>query len=244
MRKSIRIAALFLLALGVVLFLYPSFIRANFYRKSDNTIDEFRRLSQRAISEDAFTTGDSKLQEREIALDKLQKAMAAYNKRLYLSGQSSLIDQLSYETPDFSLMDYGIESEVLGYIEIPAIGVRLPVYNGASTDNMAKGAVYLAHTSLPLGGENTNCVIAAHSQFNGIYVFKRITELKPGDEIRFTNLWETLTYRVAETKIIDPSDSGSIYIQEGRCLLTLSTCHPFPQNYQRYLVYAELSTKN
>lgn len=107
-------------------------------------------------------------------------------------------------------------------------------------ENMAKGAAYLANTSLPVGGDNTNCVIAAHTRYKGIHMFKRITELEIGDEIYITNLWETLVYKVVETKVIDPIDSHNIYIKTGRSLVTLSTCHPYPKNYQRYLVYAEL----
>ena len=166
--------------------------------------------------------------------------MFEYNEKLYLSGQSGLIDQLSYEKPDFLLSDYGIDSDILGYITIPAIDIKLPIYNGASTENMAKGATYLAHTSLPVGGKNTNCVIAAHNRYNGIYMFQRITELDEGDEIYITNLWETLVYKVTETKVIAPDDSRNIYIQENRSLVTLSTCYPYPDNDKRYLVYAEL----
>lgn len=104
---------------------------------------------------------------------------------------------------------------------------------------MSKGAAYLVNTSLPIAGENTNCVIAAHTRDRGIYMFKRITELKTGDEIKITNFWETLVYKVTGTKIIYPDDIQSIRIQKGKQLLTLSTCYPYPENYQRYLVYAE-----
>ncbi|MEE1017899.1 MAG: sortase, partial [Acutalibacteraceae bacterium] len=65
--------------------------------------------------------------------------------------------------------------------------------------------------------------------------------LKVGDEIYITNFWETLVYKVAETKVIIPNDSQNIYIQPGRNLLTLTTCHPYPEKYQRYLVFAEFA---
>lgn len=60
-------------------------------------------------------------------------------------------------------------------------------------------------------------------------MFKRITELEIGDEIYITNLWETLVYKVVETKVIDLIDSQNIYIKTGRSLVTLSTCHPYPR---------------
>lgn len=226
MRKLIRIIAIILFIVGLGFFAYPIVLREAFDIQVNKAIYQFDQLK---------TTNDDNLLYTE-----LRRAMFEYNEKLYLSGQSGLIDQLSYEKPDFLLSDYGIDSDILGYITIPAIDIKLPIYNGASTENMAKGAAYLAHTSLPVGGENTNCVIAAHTRYKGIYMFKRITELNVGDKIYITNFWETLVYQVVETKVIDPNDSQNIYIKANRSLITLSTCHPYPDNYQRYLVYAEL----
>lgn len=224
MRKLIRIIAIITLIAGIGFFTYPIALKIAFNMQADKAINQFESIKT-----------DNALPYLE-----LRKAMLDYNEQLYLSGQSGLIDQLSYEKPDFLLSDYGVDSAILGYITIPKIDIKLPIYNGASKENMAKGAAYLANTSLPVGGDNTNCVIAAHTRYKGIHMFKRITELKTGDEIYITNFWETLVYKVCETKVIDPKDSQNIYIQENRSLVTLSTCHPYPNNYQRYLVYAEL----
>lgn len=226
MRKLVRIIAIILFIVGLGFFAYPIVLREAFDIQANKEIYQFDQLK---------TTNDDNLLYTE-----LRRAMFEYNEKLYLSGQSGLIDQLSYEKPDFLLSDYGIDSDILGYITIPAIDIKLPIYNGASKENMAKGAAYLAHTSLPVGGENTNCVIAAHTRYKSIYMFKRITELNVGDKIYITNFWETLVYQVVETKVIDPNDSQNIYIKANRSLITLSTCHPYPDNYQRYLVYAEL----
>ncbi|MGN1320858.1 MAG: class C sortase [Acutalibacteraceae bacterium] len=224
MKKLIRIIAIVLLIVGIGFFAYPIALKVAFNMQADKAINKFE-----LIKTDDLQTDNAEL----------RKAMFDYNEKLYLNKQSGLIDQLSYEEPDFLLSSYGIDSDILAYITIPSIDVRLPIYNGASEKNMAKGAAYLANTSLPVGGENTNCVIAAHTRYKGIQMFKRITELKIGDEIYITNFWETLVYKVVETKVIDPKDSQNIYIKEGRNLVTLSTCHPYPHNYQRYLVYAE-----
>lgn len=229
MRKLIRIIAVIILIAGIGFFTYPIVLKIAFNMQADKAIVQFE-----SIITDELPTNNA------LPYAELRKAMFAYNEELYLSGQSGLIDQLSYEVPDFLLSDYGINSDILGYIAIPKIDVKLPIYNGASEKNMAKGATYLANTSLPVGGDNTNCVIAAHTRYKGIHMFKRITELEIGDEIYITNLWETLVYKVVETKVIDPIDSQNIYIKTGRSLVTLSTCHPYPKNYQWYLVYAEL----
>ena len=235
MRKLVRIIAIILFIVGLGFFAYPIVLREAFDIQANKAIDQFDQLKTDALKTDNTAPNDDNLLYAE-----LRRAMFEYNEKLYLSGQSGLIDQLSYEKPDFLLSDYGIDSDILGYITIPAIDIKLPIYNGASKENMAKGAAYLAHTSLPVGGENTNCVIAAHTRYKSIYMFKRITELNVGDKIYITNFWETLVYQVVETKVIDPNDSQNIYIKANRSLITLSTCHPYPDNYQRYLVYAEL----
>lgn len=46
---------------------------------------------------------------------------------------------------------------------------------------------------------------------------------------------------MCELEVILPNDTNEVLIQPGRQLLTLLTCHPYTQNYQRYLVRAELS---
>lgn len=234
MNKAIKIIAILMLITGLGLFFYPITLRYYFNHTAEKNINNFIDLRKEIQPE-------SNTSENVLPYSELREAMIGYNQQLWENKQSGLIDQLSYEKPDFNLSDYGIDSEILGYISIPSIDVELPVYNGASKENMAKGAAYLAHTSLPVGGNNTNCVIAAHTRWKGVHIFKKITELRAGDKIYFTNLWETLVYQVVETKIIDPTDSQNIYIQEGRQLLTLSTCHPYPDNYQRYLVFAELT---
>ena len=176
MRKLIRIIAVILLIVGIGFFAYPIALRVVFNMQANQAIDQFEQLKT-----DEFQTDDSVTDECDLPYAQLRKAMFDYNERLYVSGQSGLIDQLSYEKPDFLLSDYGIDSDILAYITIPSIDVKLPIYNGASMENMAKGAAYLANTSLPVGGDNTNCVIAAHTRYKGIHMFKRITELKSGD---------------------------------------------------------------
>ena len=105
---------------------------------------------------------------------------------------------------------------------------------------MAKGAAHLSQTSLPIGGENTNCVLAGHRGWNGAANFLYVDRLIPGDTVTVTNLWETLNYKVSEIKVISPNDVESIHIQSNRELLTLLTCHPPASGgKQRYLVFCE-----
>ena len=166
--------------------------------------------------------------------------MVTYNENLWNEKQVNLVDPWSYEQPSFKLGDYGIPDEVFGAIEIPALNLSMPVYLGASEEHLAAGAAQLSHTSLPIGGSNTNCVIAGHRGWRGADYFRYITELKVGDNVILTNLWETLTYTVVETEIIAPNDMESILIQEDKDMLTLITCHPYASGgKQRYVIYCE-----
>ena len=152
--------------------------------------------------------------------------------------------KVSADVKGFNPADYGAKSDILCYVSVPSKNIRLPVYNGASEENMSKGAVYLAKTSLPVGGNNTNCVIAAHNIFYGVKMFYRISELEPGDKIYITNYWETLEYEVISKEIAERNESRRLFIQPDKELLTLSTCYrPTRQINQRYIVCAQRVTE-
>lgn len=166
--------------------------------------------------------------------------MKAYNEDIFREGQESLFNPTAYEKSSFRLSDYGLESEVFGVLSIPRLSLEMPIYLGASKQNMANGATVMGQTSLPIGGSNTNCVLAGHRGWNGAAYFLYINQLEKGDTVTVTNLWETLTYEVVETQIISPNDVDAIHIQPNRELLTLLTCHPPASGgKQRYLVFCE-----
>ena len=170
----------------------------------------------------------------------LWQDMKAYNEAIFREGQEGLSDPSAYEEAVFQLKDYGLDSEVFGVLSIPKLDLRMPIYLGATNENMANGAAVMGQTSLPIGGTNTNCVLAGHRGWNGAAYFLYIDRLIPGDTVTVTNLWETLNYKVSEIKVIDPNDVEAIHIQTDRELLTLLTCHPPASGgKQRYLVFCE-----
>lgn len=166
--------------------------------------------------------------------------MQDYNQTISQEGQTGLSDPSAYEEASFRLANYGLESEVFGVLSIPRLELNMPIYLGATKQNMANGAAVMGQTSLPIGGSNTNCVLAGHRGWNGAAYFLYINQLEPGDIVTVTNLWETLAYQVVDTQIISPNDVDAIHIQPGRELLTLLTCHPPASGgKQRYLVFCE-----
>lgn len=170
----------------------------------------------------------------------LWRDMLAYNHEIFQNGQSDLDGAQSYETPSFRLNDYGLENEIFAVISIPVLELEMPVFLGASYQHMADGAALLSQTSIPMGGTNTNAVIAGHRGWRGASYFRYVDKLQPGDEIIITNLWEELHYAVTEIQIIQPNEVDKILIQPDRELITLLTCHPYASGgKQRYLVICE-----
>ena len=166
--------------------------------------------------------------------------MWEYNRTIYAEHQKELSDPWAYENTSFDLTAYGLETDVFGVLSIPALELEMPLYLGACYDHMAKGAAHLSQTSLPIGGDNTNCVIVGHRGWSGAPYFLHLDRLAEGDRVILSNLWETLEYTVSEIRIIEPNAVNEILIQEGRELLTLMTCHPPNSGGRfRYLVICE-----
>lgn len=185
---------------------------------------------------------DSVKPEKVKPYPELWEDMVRYNQNIAAQGQSGLSCAYDYQKASFQLADYGLPDEIFGVLSIPAIDLEMPIYLGATEQHMADGAAHLSQTSLPIGGMDTNCVIAGHRGYSGASYFRYLDKLHVGDTVSVTNLWETLTYRVSEIRIIDPSDVDEILIQPGRELLTLLTCHPYASGgRQRYVVYCERS---
>lgn len=242
LRSLALLLVLFLFAAGLAIFLYPYLWGAMVDREISLNAQGFlnRDVTTPTIPEVIVTVDSPTEPEETRDYPELWADMVRYNETIYTQGQTGLSCAYDYQKPSFHLKDYGIADEVFGVISIPAMELEMPIFLGATEQHMAEGAAHLSQTSLPIGGDNTNCVIAGHRGYNGASYFRYIDKLKVGDLVSVTNLWETLTYRVCEIKIIDPRDVTEILIQPGRELLTLLTCHPYASGgRQRYVVYCE-----
>lgn len=173
---------------------------------------------------DSFLTFEDERTQTITEEDPLRTAVEEYNQTLFEQRQVGFNGQEAYETPSFSLSDYGYENEMFAVLSIPEISLEMPVYLGANSENLSLGAAHLSQTSLPVGGINTNSVIAGHRGWKGAEYFKYIPNLRIGDEVIITNLWETLSYKVVGIKTIYSSNSEQLLIQPERDLLTLLTC--------------------
>ena len=226
---------------GLASVLYPYVWGAAVDISIANTAKNFLARLEDEPDEDTLTViVPSTEPEESMPYQELWDSMTAYNQQIYTDGQSTLSEAGTYQATLFSLTDYGLPDETFGVISIPKLNLEMPLYLGATDENMAKGAAVLSGTSVPIGGSNTNAVIAGHRGWGGAAYFRCITELSIGDEVVITNLWERLRYRVVGTKIIEPHEIENILIQPGRDMVTLLTCHPYASGgKQRYLVYCQ-----
>lgn len=228
MRKTSLVLAALLAVTGICMMLWPVFTGHRLQSNAATAVQEF--LADR--------------DEPEQQYPELLGALQEYNRQLCTKKQCNLTDLEACETPAADLTTYGIDDEIIGVLEIPAMELTMPVSLGASDTHLAAGAAVLGNTSAPIGGNNTNCVIAGHRGWRGADYFRHIDKLAVGDTVTLTNLWKTLTYTVEDIQIIQPHEVEKIKIQQGRDLLTLLTCHPYASGgKQRYVIYCERTEK-
>lgn len=171
-------------------------------------------------------------------LDALRRDSIAYNQGLI--NHQGTVDTTDYASAALNMSDYGL-SNFYCYLSAPSINLYLPVYLGASDEVMSCGAAHLSGTSLPIDQTDTNSAIAGHTDYIGRIFFDNIRKLENGDTVSIHNYWETIDYEVIDSKIVAENETGDIYIQEGRQLLTLITCIYAGQaeEFDRYLVICE-----
>lgn len=249
MRKLIKLIGLFMVFFGIGVYLYPAVSDVYTKHRTNESIEEFyqkyqidktgsdKSTSDSETESDAESDTEEDQSDRSEKFPELYKEIVKYNKSIYENGQENFKDAWSYEQTPINID--GLEDGVFGYIEIPAMdNLKMPLYIGASYENMDKGATVLGYTSIPIGGINTNSVIAGHRGWHKTSYFLYIENLTVGDKVYITNPWEKLTYRVESIDIIDPYNSDAVKIQEGKDMVTLVTCHPYMSHGKyRYVVY-------
>lgn len=133
---------------------------------------------------------------------------------------------------------------VMGYLSIPKINLKLSVYHGTAEDVLQTGVGHLNGTSLPIGGEGTHSVLAAHRGLPSARLFTDIDQLYKGDMIYIHVLDETFAYAVDQIlPMVDKDDihalEEALSIEDGKDHITLFTCTPYGVNSHRLLVRGE-----
>ena len=125
---------------------------------------------------------------------------------------------------------------VMAYVDIPPIGVYLPVQHGTGAETLEKSVGHVVGTSLPVGGNSTHAALSAHSGMASAKLFSDIDQLEKGDTFYIHVLGEVLAYEVDNINTVLPTDTSLLQIEDGKDLVTLVTCTPFGINTHRLLV--------
>lgn len=163
-----------------------------------------------------------------------------YNRTLAI-GSSPVSEKSEKTDPEYeSLLNTG---GIMGVVEIPVISQKLPIYHYSNGEELERGIGHIHGSSLPVGGESTNCVLTGHRGLPGNLLFTRLDEVQTGDMVYLTVLGETLAYQVYDIRIVLPEEVEGIRIERGKDLLTLITCTPYAVNTHRLIITAERVTE-
>ena len=182
------------------------------------------------------TEYEEKIQQLDTSeIDEALKKAREYNKTIS-TVQIEDIDKIKENLPDYEDLLNLANNGIMGYIEIPAINVDLPIYHGTTGAAMEKGAGHMEGTSLPVGGIGTHAVISAHSGMAGAKLFTDLDKLELGDMFFITVCNQKLAYEVDNIAVVEPTDIDLIRIDTQQDYVTLLTCTPYGVNTHRLLV--------
>ena len=124
----------------------------------------------------------------------------------------------------------------IGYLEIPKIGVSLPIYHGTGEDVLKKGVGHMENTAFPIGGQGNHTVLTGHTGLSSAKIFTDLNRLELGDVFYITVLDETLCYQVDQILTVEPHETNELRPVKGEDYVTLMTCTPYAINSHRLLV--------
>ncbi|MCD8365295.1 MAG: class C sortase [Clostridiales bacterium] len=215
---------LFLLGLGILL--YPTISsRWNKWRQEQLVSD--------------YSSAVSDLEEEGADLSIEWARARAYNDALLPSilPDSFAIAEAQEEPGEEYMACLNLSGDgVMGYLSIPKLDLKLPIYHTTSEEVLQEGVGHLEGSSLPVGGENTHAVLAAHRGLPNAELFTNLDQMEEGDHFLIYVLDEVLCYEVDQITVVEPTETDALSVEDGQDLVTLLTCTPYGVNTQRLLV--------
>jgi len=204
---------------GLSLLLYP--VVSNFWNE---------RVQSNAIADYAQAIENSDRTQAEQML----AAARSYNDSL-LSRDGSIDMDETWQAEYSELLNVA-GTGIMGYVDIPCINCKLPVYHGTDETVLQVAVGHLEWTSLPVGGPSTHAVISGHRGLPSAELLTHIDRLEIGDKFYLHVLGEELEYRVDDIAVVLPNDTSRLRVVAGEDYVTLVTCTPYGINSHRLLV--------
>lgn len=211
---------------GVALLLYPWISNWLYQSQADSKVNVYHEK----VEQMGDTERETELKRAEDYNRNLNQAQVTLTDP-FIADQQQEAEGLEYD----SLLNLS-GNGMMGYIEIPAISVNLPVYHGTAASTLETGVGHLEGSSLPVGGEGTHAVLTGHTGLNKAKLFTDLTEVKKGDLFFLHVSGRDMAYEVNEIKIIEPEDISTLLVRPGEDLVTLVTCTPYGVNTHRLCV--------
>lgn len=165
----------------------------------------------------------------------------SYNEKIYKRQKENKRYDLDQEYEKVLKID---STSIIGYIEIPKVNIKLPIYHGTEDEALQQGVGHVKESSLPIGSKNQNSLLMGHSGLPTSKIFTNLEKLKVGDYIQIIILKDTLYYKISKIEIIKPEEViNKLAIIEGKDLVTLVTCTPYGVNSHRLVIQAERASK-
>lgn len=174
------------------------------------------------------------LESGKVDYSELWTAAEEYNR--YLVDKPNQLAAAEAEAEYVSTLLNPLGNGMMGYISIPKINIRLPIYQGMEEVALQAGAGYWIGSSLPTGGVGTHCIITAHTGLVKAKMFTDVNKLEKGDTFTLTILDRTLTYEVDQILVTEPDELKELLIDPQMDYVTLYTCTPYGVNTHRLLV--------
>lgn len=212
-----------LLGLGIILYpLISNQLNERYYQK---IIGNY----QHTVTQKSNAQNEALLQEARV-----------YNNSLTSTHIVDVFQNPNQETSAEYLSILNVNDEgMMGYISIPKIDVRIPIYHGTSAETLQEGVGHLEGSSFPVGGESTHAILSAHRGLPSSRLFTDLDQLKEGDIFYIYVLDEVFAYQVDQILVTEPSETEALEIVDGKDYVTLVTCTPYAVNTHRLLVRGE-----
>lgn len=217
MSKTRKVLIIIIFLLGLAILSYP-FINNYINNKTQTqVINEYEKTLEEMDQEQ---------------IDSMKKAAEEYNNRLSGNGNKNTTTESSGK----SYADLLNVGETIGYISIPKVNIKLPIYHGTSETVLQKGIGHLETSSLPIGGESTHAVLTGHNGLPTAKLFTDLDQLEKGDSFYLEVLGDKLKYKIDQIIVVLPEDTDELQIIDGKDYVTLITCTPYMVNSHRLLV--------
>lgn len=166
----------------------------------------------------------------------LSERIEKYNSNVNVD-ETGLVDPFNSEDIELESSKVIDENGIFGYLEIPKINFKKPIYLGASYNHLAKGVGQLDGTSIPVGGKGRRSVLAGHRGWYGDIMLLKVGQLYSNDVVYVHHHGKTLTYKVVGREYISPSDWDRLKPVEDKDMLTILSCDPmYPPFTRRILI--------